>query len=82
MPPRGVKSTKRKRQYKHIKESGKERGMSERRATEMAARTVNKQRRETGQTKGSRKSGRSGSSTSSTRRSSSGRRKSSSPKKK
>ena len=42
MPPRGVKSTKRKRQYEHIKESGKKRGMSNDRAEEMAARTVNK----------------------------------------
>jgi hypothetical protein len=54
MPPRGVKSPKRKRQYKHIKESGKKRGMSEDRAEEMAARTVNKQRRKAGQTKSSK----------------------------
>jgi hypothetical protein len=51
MPPRGVKSPKRKRQYKHIKASAKKRGMSEGRAEEMAARTVNKQRRQAGQTK-------------------------------
>ena len=53
MPPRGVKSAKRKRQYEHIKESGKERGMSNDRAEEMAARTVNKQRGQAGQTKSS-----------------------------
>lgn len=56
MPPRGVKSAKRKRQYKHIKASGRKRGMSNERAEEMAARTVNKQRRKAGQTKTRRKS--------------------------
>ena len=43
MPPRGVKKgTKRARQYEHIKESTKERGASEDRAEEIAARTVNR----------------------------------------
>jgi len=57
MPPRGVKSPKRKRQYEHIKESEKKRGRSTKRAKEIAARTVNKQRRQSGQTKSrSRKS--------------------------
>ncbi len=51
MPPRGVKSPKRKRQYEHIKRSARKRGRSTRRAKEIAARTVNKQRRKTGQTK-------------------------------
>lgn len=51
MPPKGVKSPKRKRQYEHIKESAEERGASPKRAKEIAARTVNKQRREAGQTK-------------------------------
>jgi hypothetical protein len=51
MPPKGVKSPKRKRQYEHIKESAEERGASTKRAKEIAARTVNKQRREAGQTK-------------------------------
>ena len=55
MPPRGVKSPKRKRQYEHIKSSAKRRGTSTRRAKEIAARTVNKQRRKSGQTKKSRK---------------------------
>ena len=54
MPPKGVKSPKRKRQYEHIKESAKKRGKSTGRAKEIAARTVNKQRRESGQTKKSR----------------------------
>jgi hypothetical protein len=45
MPPRGVKKgTKRARQYEHIKESLEERGSSEDRAEEIAARTVNKER--------------------------------------
>jgi hypothetical protein len=51
MPPKGVKSAKRKRQYEHIKESAKKRGRSTGRAKEIAAATVNKQRREAGQTK-------------------------------
>jgi hypothetical protein len=44
-------SSKDERQYEHIKESGEERGMSEDRAEEMAARTVNKHRYEEGRTK-------------------------------
>jgi hypothetical protein len=45
MPPRGVsKDSKRGRQYEHIKDSERERGVSERRAEEIAARTVNKER--------------------------------------
>jgi hypothetical protein len=55
MPPRGVKSPTRKRQYEHIKESAEERGASPRRAKEIAARTVNKQRAESGQAKSSKK---------------------------
>lgn len=43
-------SNKKERQYEHIKEGQKTRGTSERRAMEIAARTVNKQRREEGQT--------------------------------
>jgi plasmid stabilization system protein ParE len=42
---------KRERQYEHIKESELEQGRSEDRAEEIAARTVNKQRREAGETK-------------------------------
>ena len=52
MPPRGVKKgTKRARQYEHIKESERESGASEQRAEEIAARTVNKQKAESGETK-------------------------------
>lgn len=54
MPVKGVKSPKRKRQYEHIKESARKRGKSTRRAKEIAARTVNKQRRERGETKRAR----------------------------
>jgi hypothetical protein len=39
-------SSKDERKYEHIKESQEERGTSERRAKEIAARTVNKGRRE------------------------------------
>ncbi|WP_332813252.1 plasmid stabilization protein [Ramlibacter sp.] len=52
--PRGS-SPKRERQYEHIKESYEQRGQG-RRAEEIAARTVNKERAETGETKASRKS--------------------------
>lgn len=41
-------SDKDERQYEHIKESERDRGRSEDRAEEIAARTVNKQRREEG----------------------------------
>jgi hypothetical protein len=52
MPPRGVKKgTKRARQYEHIKKSELEAGRSESRAEEIAARTVNKERAEKGETK-------------------------------
>jgi hypothetical protein len=56
MPPKGVKSPKRKRQYEHIKESASKRGAGTERAEEIAARTVNKQRSEAGETKKSKKS--------------------------
>ena len=44
-------SPKRERQYKHIKSSAKQRGMSEGRAEEIAARTVNKDRAQHGESK-------------------------------
>ncbi len=44
-------SDKRERQYEHIKESYEHRGRSESKAEELAARTVNKERREKGETK-------------------------------
>lgn len=54
--PRGS-SPKRERQYEHIKESARGRGESDRRATEIAARTVNKERARTGEARtGSRAS--------------------------
>jgi hypothetical protein len=53
MPPKGVKSQKRKRQYEHIKRSmQRSGGRRAARAKEIAARTVNKQRRKAGETKG------------------------------
>ena len=55
MPPRGVKSAKRKRQYEEIKKSAKRRGKSEKVASRIAAATTNKTRRQKGETKGSRK---------------------------
>ncbi len=51
MPPRGVESPKRKRQYEHIKDSELKRGESEETAERIAAATVNKVRREKGETK-------------------------------
>ena len=54
MPPRGVKSPKRKRQYEHIKRSEMRSGRSPRVAKRIAAATTNKTRREKGETKGSR----------------------------
>jgi hypothetical protein len=52
MPPRGVnKGTKRARQYEHIKKSEKQQGRSEERAEEIAARTVNKERARSGESR-------------------------------
>ncbi len=54
MPPRGVKKgTKRARQYEHIKASARDRGVSEDRAEEIAARTVNKERARHGEAQSS-----------------------------
>ncbi|UKY48750.1 plasmid stabilization protein [Streptomyces inhibens] len=44
-------SKKRERQYEHIKESAQERGESTERAKEIAARTVNKERARSGESK-------------------------------
>ncbi len=49
-------SNKRERQYEHIKDSAKKSGKSTGRAKEIAARTVNKQRAQSGETKGKSKS--------------------------
>ncbi len=52
MPPRGVKpGTKRARQYEHIKQSEKDQGVGEARAEEIAARTVNKERARSGESR-------------------------------
>lgn len=48
--PRGS-SPKRERQYEHIKESALDRGESTQRAEEIAARTVNKERARSGESK-------------------------------
>lgn len=52
MPPRGTrKGSKRARQYEHVKQSYEDRGASEERAEEIAARTVNKERARHGEAK-------------------------------
>jgi hypothetical protein len=57
MPPAGVKKgTKRARQYEHIKESERDQGASEDRAEEIAARTVNKEKARTGESRTSSRS--------------------------
>jgi hypothetical protein len=49
--PQKAWSNKRERQYEHIKESEQKRGRSTKRAKELAARTVNKERARTGEAK-------------------------------
>lgn len=49
-------SPKRERQYEHIKESAQKSGRYGRRAEEVAARTVNKQRRQAGETRSASRS--------------------------
>ncbi|MBV8396931.1 MAG: plasmid stabilization protein [Actinobacteria bacterium] len=52
MPPRGVKKgTKLARKYEHIKDSERKQGRSLERAEEIAARTVNKERARSGDSK-------------------------------
>jgi len=61
MPPRGVKKgSKRERQYKEVKKSEKEQGRSEKRAEEIAARTVNKEKARAGESKTASRSSTSG----------------------
>lgn len=48
-------SAKRERQFEHVKESYEERGVGEDEAEERAARTVNKQRADAGETVAARK---------------------------
>jgi hypothetical protein len=50
-------TAKDERQYEHVKESVRERGTGQERAQEIAARTVNKQRREEGRTPNRRTTG-------------------------
>ena len=47
--PQEAWSPKRERQYEHIKESAKQQGASTKRAKEIAARTVNKERARSGE---------------------------------
>jgi len=57
MPPRGVKKgTKLARQYEHIKDSERKQGRSTSRAKEIAARTVNKERARSGESRTSSRS--------------------------
>jgi hypothetical protein len=49
--PQQAWSAKRERQYEHIKESVEEQGRSEKKAEEIAARTVNKERARAGEAK-------------------------------
>lgn len=57
MPPSGVKKgSKRDRQYKHVRDSERESGASEARAEEIAARTVNKERARSGESRSTSRS--------------------------
>ena len=57
MPPRGVKKgTMRARQYEHVRKSEKDAGRSDERAEEIAARTVNKEKARSGESRTSSKS--------------------------
>ena len=52
MPPRGVmKGTKRARQYEHIRAAEREQGVPEAPAEQIAARTVNKERARSGESR-------------------------------
>ncbi len=53
--PQNAWSPKRERQYEHIKESELDQGRSEDRAEEIAARTVNKELAEAGETKAAKR---------------------------
>jgi hypothetical protein len=56
--PQEAWSNKRERQYEHIKDSAKKQGKSTKRAKEIAARTVNKERARSGEAKQSSRSSR------------------------
>jgi len=66
MPPRGVKKgSKRARQYEHIKQSEKKAGRSTKRAEEIAARSVNKEKARSGESSSASRSSTDGRSASS-----------------
>lgn len=66
MPPRGVKKgSKRDRQYKEIVKSEKKEGRSTKRAKEIAARTVNKEKARAGESQSRSRTSTSGPSASS-----------------
>ena len=56
--PQKAWSNKRERQYEHIKESEQEQGRSTKRAKEIAARTVNKERARSGESRESSRTSR------------------------
>jgi hypothetical protein len=56
--PQKAWSNKRERQYEHIKDSAKEQGASTKRAKEIAARTVNKERARSGEARTSSRTSR------------------------
>ena len=56
--PQQTWSNERERQYEHIKDSAKKRGASTKRAKEIAARTVNKERARTGESRTSSRTSR------------------------
>jgi hypothetical protein len=56
--PQEAWSAKRERQYEHIKDSQKKRGTSTKRAKEIAARTVNKERARSGEARESSRTSR------------------------
>lgn len=56
--PQEAWSKKRERQYEHVKESARERGESTKRAKEIAARTVNKERARSGEARESSRTSR------------------------
>ena len=61
MPPRGVKKgSKRDRQYEAVKKGEEKSGRSEKRAEEIAARTVNKEKARSGESKTASRSSKKG----------------------
>jgi hypothetical protein len=56
--PKEAWSKKRERQYEHVKESARKRGTSTKRAKEIAARTVNKERARSGEARESSRTSR------------------------